>query len=516
MKSKRSFRITLVFLTIIYFFVALLVESAQWFQNEWGEISFATVVYQLSTPLAGTESGIIVSYCTKVLPLTFRRVILVVLFYYFFIRICSVIDIKFKIRLFAKKISVTLGRRFYRCVKCMFWLSLISVSVWEIGMKVKELGVDEFVADIMESSTIFEDYYVNPDSVTITFPEEKRNLIFIFMESMENTYASVEAGGAKEINYIPELTNLAEDYANISNTEKLGGIYSNALTGWTIAGLLGATSGTPYKIPGEMNSAGKYAEFLPGMVSIGDILEAEGYHNYFLFGSRGEFGARDLYFRKHGNYEIRDYFYAIEQDYIPEDYWQFWGYEDYKLFEIAKTELTQIAGSGENFNYTMLTVDTHMPDGYICEHCENKYDEKYANAIACSSRLTYNFIQWVQEQEWYEHTTIVLLGDHTSMANNFWDGIGDFDRRTYNCFINVSDTIDASGVKNRDACTLDIFPTTLAALGVEIEGDRLGLGTNVFSDRNTLLEEMGKEKLDKEISRYSKFYNDRLVKKSEQ
>lgn len=512
MKSKTSFRIRLILLTIIYFFISLLVESAQWFQNEWGEISFATVVYQLSTPLAGTESGIIVSYCTKVLPLTLRRVVLVVLFYYLFIRICSVIDIKFKVKFFLKEITITLGKKFYFCVKCMFWLLLIGVSVLEIGRKVEELGVDEFVSDVMHSSTIFEDYYVNPDDVEITFPEEKRNLIFIFLESMENTYASVEAGGGKDVNYIPELTKLAEDHVNISNTEKLGGIYPNALTGWTIAGLLGATSGTPYKIPGEMNSAGKYAEFLPGMVSIGDILEDEGYHNYFLFGSRGEFGARDLYFRKHGSYEIRDYFYAVEKGYIPEDYWEFWGYEDYKLFEIAKKELTEIAAGGENFNYTMLTVDTHMPDGYICEHCETKYDEKYANAIACSSRLVYDFVEWVQEQEWYENTTIVLLGDHTSMANNFWDDIGDFDRRTYNCFIHVSDAADTSNVKNREVCTLDIFPSTLAAMGVEIEGDRLGLGTNVFSDKRTLLEEMGKDKFDKEISRYSNFYNDKLVR----
>ena len=36
--------------------------------------------------------------------------------------------------------------------------------------------------------------------------------------------------------------------------------------------------------------------------------------------------------------------------------------------------------------------------------------------------------------------------------------------------------------KNRDFSTLDFFPTTLASLGVQIEGDRLGLGTNLFSN----------------------------------
>ena len=97
------------------------------------------------------------------------------------------------------------------------------------------------------------------------------------------------------------------------------------------------------------------------------------------------------------------------------------------------------------------------------------------------------------------------------MVNNFWDDIGDFQRRTYNCFINLPETVDVSNVKNRDVCTLDIFPTTLAAIGVEIEGDRLGLGTNAFSQRSTLVEEMGETEFDMQLSRYSKYYNEQFI-----
>ena len=38
----------------------------------------------------------------------------------------------------------------------------------------------------------------------------------------------------------------------------------------------------------------------------------------------------------------------------------------------------------------------------------------------------------------------------------------------------------------REYATLDLFPTTLAALGAEIDGNRLGLGTNLFSSDQTL------------------------------
>lgn len=45
----------------------------------------------------------------------------------------------------------------------------------------------------------------------ITFPEKKRNLIYIFLESMESTYASKDEGGEFEFNCIPELTQLAKE-----------------------------------------------------------------------------------------------------------------------------------------------------------------------------------------------------------------------------------------------------------------------------------------------------------------
>ena len=195
------------------------------------------------------------------------------------------------------------------------------------------------------------------------------------------------------------------------------------------------------------------------------------------------------------------------------DYYEFWGYEDEKLFEFAKQELMEIATNNENFNFTMLTVDTHHNNGYVCRLCEDNYEEQYANVIACSSKQIYNFVKWIQAQEWYENTTIVLLGDHNSMTSGFWDDIGDYTRRTYNCFINLPDTVDISNVKNRECTTLDIFPTTLAAIGADIEGDRLALGTNIFSNRNTLSEELGIELLNEELSKYSKYYNEKFVGK---
>ena len=64
---------------------------------------------------------------------------------------------------------------------------------------------------------------------------------------------------------------------------------------------------------------------------------------------------------------------------------------------------------------------------------------------------------------------------------------------------------------NRQFGTFDLYPTTLAAMGVEIEGDRLALGTNLFSDKKTLTEEFGYEYLVEELQKQSDFYDKELL-----
>ena len=86
------------------------------------------------------------------------------------------------------------------------------------------------------------------------------------------------------------------------------------------------------------------------------------------------FAGTDHYFEQHGNYAIRDYDYAIENGWIPEDYYEWWGFEDEKLFAFAKEELNRLYETGEPFNLTMATMDTHCVEGYTCELCEDTYE----------------------------------------------------------------------------------------------------------------------------------------------
>lgn len=158
-----------------------------------------------------------------------------------------------------------------------------------------------------------------------------------------------------------------------------------------------------------------------------------------MMGSDAAFGGRKNYFTSHGDYEIDDYYWAISEGLIPEGYYQWWGYEDAKLFEYAKDKLTEISKNDEPFNFSMLTVATHFEDGYKCDECDEKQygDDHYGMVIDCSSSRVSEFIDWIKEQPFYENTTIILSGDHLTMDSDFCENIDeDYQRSTYNAILN--------------------------------------------------------------------------------
>ena len=250
---------------------------------------------------------------------------------------------------------------------------------------------------------------------------------------------------------------------------------------------------------------------MPNLTALGDYLDKEGYQQVFLCGSDGDFAGRDAYFKTHKNYKIEDYNAAIKEGDIPKDYKVYWGHEDKILYERAKKQLKKLSSENKPFNLTMLTVDTHFPTGFICSLCDNKYDTTYGNAVACADKQVYDFINWIKQQDFYENTTIVIVGDHTSMVDTgsqFWKPLsGSYIRTVYNTIINPQCAYKEAATQNRRFTTMDMFPTTMAALGAKIDGERLGLGTNLFSGKETLREKMGGNYINKELKKNDKKYN---------
>ena len=85
-----------------------------------------------------------------------------------------------------------------------------------------------------KESEFIEYCYVDPATAQITFPEKKRNLIYIFMELMETSYMDQADGGLMEENLIPELTELAKENQSFAGDKGVKGARVLSGNSWTI------------------------------------------------------------------------------------------------------------------------------------------------------------------------------------------------------------------------------------------------------------------------------------------
>ena len=228
-------------------------------------------------------------------------------------------------------------------------------------------------------------------------------------------------------------------------------------------------------------------------------------------GSKSEFGGKREFFKNHGDYDIFDLYHAIANGYMTYEDRVWWGYQDSKLFKWSKEEITKLAEKNEPFNFVIETVNTHFTDGYLEPGDVQKFPTQYENVHAQSSKQIGEFVDWVKQQDFYDNTTIVIVGDHLGMQDKWYydNMVKGYDRSVYNTFINSA--LPAAHNKNRISTTMDMYPTILASLGIQIEGDRMGLGTNLYSGKKTLSEKMGYKQFNDELKKNSTFYNEQIL-----
>ncbi len=495
--TKKSLLIKVI--SILFFIIGVtFIFFSNWFIDYFGIITPEQFLFNLKSPLKGTSTDMFKEiFMTPVFAIIASTTVFLIFMNFSY-------DISLTKDSIKKKI---LSKRILS--KVSFILAFVCLVIG-VPYGSHKLNLSKVVKAYYSNSNYFDENYVDPRDVKMSFPSKKRNLIHIYLESIENTYLSEELGGYMNYNLMPELTELSKEGISFSNNDKFGGPYQTYGSSWSVAGMVNMSAGIPLKIPIGANSYGKSGSFLPGTITIGDILEAQGYNQTIMFGADSDSGGLTTFFNTHGSFNIFDYKAAKEKGLIPKDYNVWWGFEDDKLYEYAKDELTRLHKEGKPFNFTMETADTHFPDGYLSENVENKYPEQYSNVIAYSTKEAVKFIRWIQEQPFYENTTIVVTGDHLSMDKNYFKEFDpSYHRTIFNLILNAPITTD--NVKNREFAPFDMFPTILASMDVQFEGDKLGLGTNLFSDKKTLIEEEGLESLQDGLERNSNYFNDKFI-----
>ncbi len=505
MTSEKKKRILKLILAAVLFLGAnVLFCFTLWLLSKYDDVNFDQILFQAKSSTEGAHKSLINSAAFRVGFLGCAFTVIGYIIYGVLSGAFAPVFKKFKgyLRFCNGKFSRFMYRRFMPVTLAIL---LASLTIF-----VGELDVLAYVRTIATNSDFIEENYVDPNEIQLVFPEEKRNLVYIILESIETTYSETEAGGPIKTDYMPELRKLAEENVNFSHDDDFGGAFMYTGSSWTAGSLVAQTSGMVIKVPLTAEHYGGDNEFIEGVTSIGEILDREGYEQAFVMGSDADFAGRRTYFEDHGNYTILDTDTLKAAGRLPADYDVWWGYEDLKVFQFAKEEINRMAQGDKPFNLTLLTADTHFPDGYVCPLCEDEHDDQYANVVSCQSRQVYDFVTWLQAQPFYENTTIVITGDHLTMDPAFLEGMNeDYVRTTYSCIINPA--VEAENTKNRQYGLVDLFPTTLAAMGVEIEGEKLGLGVNLFSGEPTLTEVYGVEVLDEELLKHSDYYNSHFL-----
>ena len=155
--------------------------SARWYLRRYGDVGFESVLYAIRFHASVAEKGQIRSFVHRaVLPaLAVFLAVLVPLF------------------------AAPRGRRL-RIGPVRVWpfspwgrlFVAVLVSAPLVVSAARRFGAADWLRSRAEASTLYEKEYVDPASVRISFPERRRNLVCLYIESCETTFFSTAQGGA--------------------------------------------------------------------------------------------------------------------------------------------------------------------------------------------------------------------------------------------------------------------------------------------------------------------------------
>ena len=488
-KIKKSYIFSFIFVFFLMHFIML----GFYFDAMFVDININQILFVLSMPITGTSYVIVIASILTLLlfPICFS------IFHLMLLKN----NISFVCTVF-KKERAFFPFMFKHKLISSFSLVILVLLFFEINLHIVSFVLKEFKGN----TNFYEENYISPKSVTFTFPERKKNLIFIYLESAE---AEISYCAKENTNLIPELAEIAKDNLSFSHSDGIGGQIQLPGTDHSIASVCCTHLGLPLLV----DFAGQFYRnnseyFFNGAYGLGNILRDGGYNCLFTLGSGTIYGGLGNLLRGHG-FEVKDIDYYKKTNKVPKDYFVWWGIEDAKIVEFAKEELNILASLDQPFAFSVFFEDTHTPSGYFDAECENRYPKQIHNVFANMSKRINKFIDWIKEQPFYENTVIVILGDHLYMGGDLYDK-EPISRHAYNVFINTGKSGEHS--KNRKFCTFDYFPTILDCLDINYEGEGLGIGRSLLSGKPTLIEQLGDEKLIELITSKSHLYYSLLRK----
>ena len=133
---------------ILVFLAVLIASSILWMFRTWTDLNMNELMFHLQSSVEGTDMGIIKSYIFSCL-------------------IFSIVVTGILVAVYL------IGKKKRRLILRISLGSMICVAAVTIGYMWEHLGITAYAKNQTTGSSFIEDNYVDPSSVTLTFPEKR-------------------------------------------------------------------------------------------------------------------------------------------------------------------------------------------------------------------------------------------------------------------------------------------------------------------------------------------------------
>lgn len=450
----------------------VLLFTSSWLGRKFGHPNFEQVLYHLqfgSNDLVDVDQKLVWSHIRQCLLAPIIPTLLIYVLESIVVQIRQIgfpayrTKIRTRMQEWASRITPLLGQLCFQIFRRRLPLALIILASLVLLTK---LSAWSYIRSL-QYVEFFSANYIEP--AAIQAPRHKKNLVLIYAESMEQTYAESSIFGSNLIEGLKVSGTKSESIEQFLQTPG---------TGWTIAGIVSSQCGVPLRpitmkdIDHTSNEQAKV--FMANATCLGDVLKRAGYTNIFMGGAGLDFAGKGKFLLTHGYDEVYG-----KKDWRERGETQFseWGLHDDRLLANAKKKIDQLEAQGEPYNLTLLTVDMHPPSGFVSDTCKHRGASDYKNIVTCSADMVGQLIRYMHQRGYTKNTDVVVVGDHLSMGAPLDDQLEQAKERTiFNRFFTQTD-LD----KNRNILYhYDLFPSILYLLGFRFTENRLALGASVF------------------------------------
>lgn len=461
----------------VLFILILVVRTIGWIDHNFGDLTVEQILFHIQTNQGGfaqnpIDQTLLKSYVFSLAGSLVTFLALSALIYF----------LKLKKRFLSAPQSV----------RAILTVCALVLCVVMIERQIKFLGY----LKTYYGEDIFSRVYVAPDPHNYNPPENAKNLVIVYVESMERTY------------FDPLLfdTRIAELYHELPGVEVLGFKQAPG-THWSLAGMISSSCGLPLKsfVGNNLDKNGWHHQVLPGAICLGDILQDAGYTQSFFVGSDVRFGGMDKFYLTHGFELVIGREQWRERGLSP-DLMTSWdaGPHDDTVLENALLHIKTQHQQNIRFNVNISLVDNHAPMGIHSPRCTDEERHMgHRGAILCSGRAVNRFVRGLEQAGVLKDTVLIVMGDHL-LPSILIDGNRLPGEREIYFKIHSPDPLPPARM---GMTHFDVPATVLEVLGLSIDsGQRFGLGSSVFRESQDLWDRLAQKVLSHEILNSSDLY----------